>query len=212
MYIDKTYPFEPIKCPNFYALDACLGEKSLLIHYNQIYCPSVAKLNCLLREYPTLQKSSLDEIIFNSDYLKIPRRQELIHLANKVYNHHVFFSSISPNKCCFQNLAIVDAINKSFNGLDKFMEQFIKTCLEHKTNGFVYLVSDKDLNLSIYETTCCESPIPKNLYPLMCIDLWEHSYYLKFTVDKASYVNNFLSVLNWEHINSEYLECCKCIL
>ena len=212
MYIDKTYPFEPIKCPNFQALDSCLGQKSLLIHYNQIYCSSVAKLNCLLREYPALQQSSLDEIIFNSDYLKIPKSKELIHLASKVYNHHVFFSSISPCKCSVQNLAIFDAIIKNFKSFEQFKQEFMHTCLNHETNGFVYLVSDQNLNLTIYETTCCDSPIPKNLYPLMCIDLWEHSYYLKFYVDKENYINNFFNVLNWEHINNEYLECRKCIL
>lgn len=211
MYIDKTYPFEPIQCPNFMLLDACLGQRSLLIHYNEIYIPSIIALNNILSKYPSLQKSSLDELIFNNEHITIVEKKELLHLASKVYNHHVFFASLSCSNCCFDHLPVITAINQWFGSFNSFKEKFANTALSC-TNGFVYLVCDDALRLSIFVTDSCHTPIPYNLYPLMCIDMWEHSYYLSFNVNKAKYINNFLNVLNLEHINSEYLECRKCIL
>lgn len=211
MYIDKTYPFEPVSCQNFFLLDSCLGERSLLIHYNEIYIPAIIKLNNLLSKYPSLQKSSLDELIFNNDHINIIEKNDLMFLASKVYNHHVFFKSISGCNTYSNNLPLMGAINKCFGSYENFKIKFIEACM-NVTNGFVYLVCDDKLNLSIFVTNNCNTPIPYNLYPLMCIDMWEHSYYLVFNVNKEKYVNNFLNSLNFTHINNEYLECSKCIL
>ena len=71
MYIDKTYPFESVVCPNFDLLDSCLGKASLLIHYNQIYCKKISMLNELICKYPFLQGYSLDEIIYNINFINI---------------------------------------------------------------------------------------------------------------------------------------------
>lgn len=211
MYIDKTYPFEPISCLNYDLLDCCLGKRSLLIHYNDIYVPTIRKLNELLSRYPSLQKSSLDELIFNNDHLNIIEKKELLYLASKVYNHHVFFESISSTYPSNAKLEVVDAICQRFGSYESFKEKFISVAKAINC-GFVYLVCDDKLNLSIFVTNECHTPIPYNLYPLLCIDMWEHSYYLNFTVDKVAYINNFLNSLNLHHVNSEYLECKKCIL
>lgn len=211
MYIDKTYPFEPVECPNFLLLDSCLGERNLLIHYNEIYIPSIMKLNNIIANYPSLQRSCLDELIFNSNQINIIEKKEMLQLACKVYNHHVFFKSISGYNTYQSNLPIIKAINNSFGCFNNLKEKFKEVALQ-VSNGFVYLVCDKELKLSIFKTDNCNTPIPYNLYPLMCIDMWEHSYYLVFTVNKEKYITNFLNSLNFEHLNNEYIECSKCIL
>jgi Fe-Mn family superoxide dismutase len=211
MYIDKTYPFEPVSCPNFHLLNSCLGEKSLAIHYNDIYLPSIRQLNEIISRYPNLQNSSLDELIFNNEHITINEKKQLHHLASKVYNHHVFFSSINKEPCNNINLPVINEISKWFGSLDLFKQKFF-TIAKATNNGFVYLVSDENLRLSIFVTDSCNTPIPYNLYPLMCIDMWEHSYYLTFLTNKEQYINNYLNVLNWNYINNEFLECQKCIL
>ena len=211
MYIDKTYPFEPVSCPNFHLLNSCLGENSLAIHYNDIYLPSIRQLNDIIARYPNFQNSSLDELIFNNEHITIKEKDQLHHLASKVYNHHVFFASLNNQPCNNVNLPIINEITKWFGSLELFKQKFISVA-KATNNGFVYLVCDDHLRLSIFVTDFCHTPIPYNLYPLMCIDMWEHSYYLTFLTNKDAYINNFLNVLNWEYINNEFLECQKCIL
>lgn len=212
MYIDKTYPFEPIKLDyDFTLLDNCLGCDNLSTHYNLIYLQDVNKLNLLLSKYPSLQSVSLDELIFNSYSIKIEQKDEFINLINSVYNHHVFFSSISPYIYQLSNSKIGQGIKESFGSIDTFYKQFTSTALSLYGSGYVYLVCNNHGKVSLFVTKNQETPIPYNLYPLIAIDLWEHSYYLKFKTDKEKYIKNFLTIINWPKINSNYIECEKCV-
>ena len=42
--------------------------------------------------------------------------------------------------------------------------------------------------------------------PLLGIDVWEHSYYLKFLNKRADYVDAFMSCINWNEVNRLRLE------
>lgn len=212
MYIDKTYPFEPLILDyDFSSLESCLGCENLTVHYNNIYVPTINKLNLLLSKYPDLQTFSLDELIFNSHTFNIREKDELTRLINSVYNHHVFFSSISPYIYQLTNSPIKSAIEKSFLSVENFYKQFTSSALSLYGSGYVYLVCNEYGVVSLFVTKNHETPIPYNLYPLITLDMWEHSYFLKFRENKEKYVHNFLSVLNWPHINNNYMECEKCI-
>lgn len=212
MYIDKTYPFEPVVLGyDFSSLDSCLGFESLSVHYNCVYVATINKLNALLSKYPDLQVLSLDELIFNSHSINIKEKDELTRLINSVYNHHVFFSSVSPYIYQLNNSPIKSAIEKSFLSVENFYKQFLSSALSLYGSGYIYLVCNEYGSVSLFVTKNHETPIPYNLYPLIALDMWEHSYFLKFKANKEKYVNNFLSILNWPHINSNYIECEKCI-
>jgi len=40
---------------------------------------------------------------------------------------------------------------------------------------------------------------------LLCIDVWEHAYYLKYQNKRPEYVENFFKVINWSTVNRHYL-------
>lgn len=213
MYIDKTYPFEPIKLDyDFSMLDSCMGCESLFVHYNSIYIPTINKLNHLLSRYPDLQSLSLDELIFNSHSINIKEKDDLTRLTNSVYNHHVFFSSITPCNYKLTNSPIKSAIERSFLSVENFYQQFMLSALSLYGSGYIYLVCNEHGTVSIFTTRNHETPIPYNLYPLIALDMWEHSYFLKFKTDKEKYINTFFNLLNWQHINNEYIECEKCVM
>lgn len=51
------------------------------------------------------------------------------------------------------------------------------------------------------------SPVLENIgYPLMCIDLWEHAYYLRYFDDRARYISDMIGSIDWGYVNSRYTQ------
>ena len=68
--------------------------------------------------------------------------------------------------------------------------------------GYVWLVRsvDKPGTLHIYSSKQQDCPISEGLYPLICLDVWEHSYYLKHQYKRADYISDWWQVLDWKSV------------
>lgn len=43
-----------------------------------------------------------------------------------------------------------------------------------------------------------------NLQPLLTVDIWEHAYYIDYRNARATYLNNFTDLINWEFVNGNF--------
>jgi Fe-Mn family superoxide dismutase len=41
---------------------------------------------------------------------------------------------------------------------------------------------------------------------ILVLDVWEHAYYLDYKNDRAKYVENFWSIVNWDEVNKRLEE------
>ncbi len=78
----------------------------------------------------------------------------------------------------------------------------IKKCTrELKGSGYLFLVTDNNKKLSLLITTNQDSHYLYGLTPILCIDLWEHAYYLEYQNERNRYVEKILKIINFSYAN-----------
>ena len=69
---------------------------------------------------------------------------------------------------------------------------------------------DGDGKLEICSTPNQDNPLMPNGCggnPILCIDVWEHAYYLNYQNRRPDYLEAFFNLINWEEVNNKYLNC-----
>jgi Fe-Mn family superoxide dismutase len=191
------------KLPYSYSsLSRFIDSKTMDIHYNKHYKGYVDKLNKVLskKDYGDLE---LEEIV-----RKINRYNKTIrNNAGGAFNHALFWKMLS-SKEQEPNGAVYEKIVNQFESYSKFKKLFEKVAIERFGSGWVWLVLTKRGTLKIMSTPNQDNPLMNIFknggYPLLGLDLWEHSYYLKYQNKRDEYIKNFWSVINWDFINKLY--------
>jgi Fe-Mn family superoxide dismutase len=188
------------KLPYSYsALKNFIDSETMDFHYNKHYKGYVKKLNDALskKEYGDVE---LEDIIKRiSKYNKTIRNN-----AGGAFNHALFWKMLSPKEqeC---NGPILKKINTSFGSLKEFKTKFESVAKNRFGSGWVWLVLTKRNTLKIISTPNQDNPLMNVIknggYPLLGLDLWEHSYYLKYRNKRDEYIHNFWKCVNWEFVN-----------
>ena len=54
--------------------------------------------------------------------------------------------------------------------------------------------------LAVVSSANQDCPLSEGKKPILCLDVWEHAYYLKYQNRRADYVDNFFQVVNWDYV------------
>jgi Fe-Mn family superoxide dismutase len=73
-------------------------------------------------------------------------------------------------------------------------------------SGWAWLSKTPDGSLYTSKTDNQDNPISLSTghIPIMCIDVWEHAYYLKYKNLRADYIESLWNVINWDIIGNLY--------
>jgi len=185
------------------ALEPHIDAKTMEIHHDKHHQAYVDNLNkaLALPENAAFSKLSLEQILANEKALAVPA---IRNNAGGHYNHSFFWEIIGTIDQKHEG-ELLTLMNKSFESMDKFKEQFRAKALSVFGSGWVWLCK-KDDQLILVGMPNQDNPLMhinkynENGTPILGIDVWEHAYYLKYQNKRADYVEAFFHVINWKKV------------
>ena len=178
-FLNEPLPYQPE------ALEPQISGATMRFHYEKLGS-YVEKLNALLAKYPPLQRSSLWELLHVNPRAIAPNdRIALMRYAGGVFNHRLYFESMSPGSTGLPRGNFAKRITLAFGSFEKFRDRFTKAALDVFGSGYAWLCEDKSGRLFIM--TSANQNLPEGK-PLLCIDVWEHAYYLDYQNERADYI------------------------
>ena len=186
------------------SLEDIIDDKTLDLHYNVHYKKYTEKLNSLLQDENFNYGYNPIFLAKNIDILPIQNRDEILYNLGGYLNHSLYFYNLTDKKKDVPN-DLIELINKNFSSFELFREEFINMASDLKGSGYTFLVMDKNDKLRIVNMTNQDTPYYYGFIPIMTIDVWEHSYYLKYFYDRKKYLSNVFNIIDFEKVYGLYL-------
>jgi len=197
--IDVTFPKLPYA---FNALEPVIDAKTMEIHYTKHHQAYFTNFLAAIKDSPAAEMDLKDLFAGISKQSAATRNN-----GGGYYNHLLFWENLSPVK---NNPSVVlkGAIDQSFGSFDKFKEEFSNAAKKHFGSGWAWLVAGKDGKLFVSATPNQDNPlmdvVDKKGTPLLCLDVWEHAYYLQYQNRRVEYVDKFWDIVNWDTVSKRY--------
>ena len=182
-----------------YAYDALapqLSEETLRYHHDKHYAGYVAKLNELILDTPFAQQP-LEDIILAAD-------GAVYNNAAQAWNHAFYFEQLSPDPQRMPTGALADAVVRTFGSVDALRERMNREAVGLFGSGWVWLAADRQGGLVIVSGPNAGNPLRQGLVPLLCIDVWEHAYYLDYRNRRADAVAALWDRIDWKTVGERY--------
>lgn len=180
------------------ALEPNIDAMTMEIHYMKHHTAYVKNVNDAIAAEAIGFASEKD---FFANVSKVSAKAR--NNGGGAWNHNFFWQVMKPAGGAPSG-KVADAINGSFGSFDKFKEQFTQAAVGRFGSGWAWLVSAGG-KLKIGSTPNQDNPMMDvselKGTPLLCLDVWEHAYYLKYQNKRADYVANWWNVVNWDEVS-----------
>jgi Fe-Mn family superoxide dismutase len=183
------------------ALEPYIDKMTMEIHHSKHHAAYVTNLNKALEELENVP-SSIEDILKNiSKFKSLTIRNN----GGGHYNHSMFWKLMKPKGGGEPKGKLLEAINISFGSFETFKNKFNEAATKVFGSGWAWLIINKDM-LEIGITPNQDNPLMDisdfKGAPILCLDVWEHAYYLKHQNKRADYITNWWNVVNWDEAST----------
>ena len=173
-------------------LEPYMDSETLHLHYTFHHGGSTKAANNDMKKITEAIESNNFETI---DYWT---KKLSFHLSSHIL-HSIFWTNLG-NKTTTPNGDLLKRIEKDFGSYEKLKIYLAQTSKNLDGNGWGILgyqpYTDK---LTILQCENHEKLTQWGVIPLMVIDVWEHSYYLKYKNKRADFVDALFNILDWDN-------------
>lgn len=183
-----------------YAKDALaphLSAETLEFHYGKHHNAYVTNLNNLIKG-TEFESASLEDIIKKSS-------GGIYNNSAQIWNHTFFWNCMKPNGGDAPTGNLADAIDAKWGSYDAFKAAFQASAVGNFGSGWTWLVKKADGSVDIVNMGAAGTPLTTSDTALLCIDVWEHAYYIDYRNARPKFVETFLtSLVNWDFASANF--------
>jgi Fe-Mn family superoxide dismutase len=184
------------------ALEPHIDEATMKIHHGKHHQAYVDNLNKAIAGTEHENKS-IEELVASAGSITPAVRNN----GGGHWNHSFFWQILIPATGEGPTGELAEAINSTFGSLDGLKEKVNAAGATRFGSGWAWLIV-KDGRLEVASTPNQDNPLMDVAEvkgkPILGIDVWEHSYYLKYQNRRPEYLAAVWSVINWRKVAEHF--------
>jgi len=175
-------------------LEPVISRKILELHHDKHHAAYVNGANLVLDK---LEKSRSGEVEIDiKGVLK-----DFSFNYNGALLHDIFWKIMrSPIENNEPDENIKKILSDNFGSYEAFKKEFSNAAKSVEGSGWAVLWQDKENNLMIGQLEKHNNLGLNEATPILILDVWEHAYYLDYLNDRASYIEKWWQVVNWDYV------------
>ncbi len=192
---------------SYSALEPYIDAATMEIHYTKhaaTYAKNLA--DAALAEKLDTTQTSLKQLLNTISSYSVKMRNN----AGGHFNHEMFWQIMKPAPAAAPSGELAAAINKSFGSLDNFKTAFSDAAKTRFGSGWAWLIMKADHSVAVCSTPNQDNPLmdiaETKGTPILCLDVWEHAYYLKYQNKRPDYINAWWNLVNWDFVQKKFAE------
>ena len=175
-------------------LEPIVSAETIEFHYGKHLQTYVTNLANLIkgtefenREVEEIVAAAPDGGIFNN--------------AGQVLNHTLYFTQFTtPGQGSLPQGRLAELIVRDFGSLDQLKRQMEEAAIGLFGSGWAWLSLSPEGRLLITRENNAGNPLRKGSKPLLCIDVWEHAYYIDYRNRRADHVKQLWEIIDWQAV------------
>lgn len=180
------------------ALAPYMSKETFEYHHDKHHQAYVTNLNNLIKG------TEFAELSLESIVKKAPAGG-IYNNAAQVWNHTFFWNCMKPAGGGSSKGALAAAINKKWGSFEDFKKAFQTSAVGNFGSGWTWLVKRADGMVDIVNMGAAGTPLTTMDTPLLCIDVWEHAYYIDYRNARPKFVETFLNnLVNWNFAEKNF--------
>ena len=196
-------PYEVPPLPYDYdALEPHIDEQTMHVHHDKHHQAYVDNANKAL-EGTEWADRPVEAVLADLEILPDDKRAAVRNNVGGHANHSLFWEIMGPDGGGEPSGSLADAISSTFGGVDQLKELVNDAGVKRFGSGWTWLIHD-GTGLNVVSTANQDSPISDGHTPLLGIDVWEHSYYLKYQNRRPDYLAAWWNVVNWDAVQQRF--------
>ena len=184
------------------ALEPYIDGETMELHHDKHHQTYIDNLNKAIEPYAQLANLTAEDLLRRLDQVPEKIRTAVRNHGGGHVNHQLFWEILGPKAGKAPTGAIAAAITKQFGTFERFQSLFTDAATTHFGSGWAFLVANPSTEgLEIMSLPNQDSVLLHGKTALLCSDVWEHAYYLKYRNRRADYLVAWWNVVAWDVVD-----------